>query len=561
MPNTPSRALLISDFNLGTLAGYLDNDPEPPALRAIQSPFGQVLPLLLDASHALWDEADFAIVWTQPQGVIEPFSQALSFQPAATTSAVLSAVESYGQALLGLSERVAFTLVPTWLLPSHQRGLGLLDRKHPSGLSLLLDRMNIRLAEILAETPNIFLLDARRWVETAGKTAFSPKLWHMSKTPFGHAVFKAAVGDIKAAVNGLAGRARKLIVLDLDNTLWGGVAAEIGWENVQLGGHDPIGEAFVEFQDALKSLQNRGILLALASKNREEVAMTAIAQHPEMHLHPNDFVAWRINWNDKAQSVAEIAAELNLGLQSVVFIDDNPAERARVREALPEVFVPEWPDDRMLYASTLLSLACFDAPAISQEDLARTQMYAAERERQRLHASVGSVADWLRTLDIRVHAERLTEVNLARTAQLLNKTNQMNLSTRRLTETELWAWTQQPGRVLWAFRISDRFGDAGLTGIASLAIENRQAEIIDFVLSCRVFGRQIEDAMVYILAEHARSLSLNQLAAAYLPTSKNQPCLEFWRQRSGFAETNEHRFVWELARPYPLPDFITLTGD
>lgn len=559
MPETHSRGLLISDFNLSTLAGYLDNDPHPPALHTSQAPFGQALPLLLDAGQTLWNEADFAILWTQPQAVIESFRHALSFQPVATAD-VLAEVEAYGGAVLGLSDRVAFTLVPSWLLPSYQRGLGLLDRKHPAGLSLMLDRMNIRLAERLAEAPNIFLLDARRWVEAAGKTAFSPKLWHMSKTPFGHAVFKAAVSDIKAAVNGLTGQARKLIVLDLDNTLWGGVAAEIGWENVQLGGHDPIGEAFVEFQAALKSLQNRGILLALASKNREEAAMAAITQHPEMLLRPDDFVAWRINWNDKAQSVAEIAAELNLGLQSVVFIDDSPAERARVQETLPEVLVPEWPGDRMLYASALLSLPCFDTPSISQEDRERTNLYMAERQRQRLQTSIGSVADWLRTLDIHVHAELLSEVNLARTAQLLNKTNQMNLSTRRLTEAELRSWAEQPGHILWAFRVSDRFGDAGLTGIASLEIIGERAEIVDFVLSCRVFGRQIEETMVHVLAARARSLGLGELRATYLPTSKNQPCLEFWQQRSGFVETTAHRFVWHLTQPYPPPNFITLTG-
>ena len=155
--------------------------------------------------------------------------------------------------------------------------------------------------------------------------------------------------DLKAGLNGLDGRGRKLIVVDLDDTLWGGIVGEVGWEQLKLGGHDHVGEAFADFQRALKGLNRRGILLAIASKNEERVALEGIAQHPEMVLSLDDFAGWRIDWEDKAQNIADMVAELNLGLQSVVFIDDNPAERSRVREALPEVFVPEWPADPALY--------------------------------------------------------------------------------------------------------------------------------------------------------------------------------------------------------------------
>ena len=358
----------------------------------------------------------------------------------------------------------------------------------------------------------------------------------MSKSPFGNALLKEAVADIKAAVSGIAGRARKLIVLDLDDTLWGGIVGEVGWEHLQLGGHDAIGEAFVDFQRALRYLQRRGILLGIVSKNEEAVALEAIAKHPDMVLRLEDFAGWRINWRDKAENVVDLVAELNLGLQSVVFIDDNPAERGRVREALPEVLVPDWPADRMLYASALLSLRCFDAPAISREDRQRTAMYAAERERRTLQSTLGSAADWLRSLEVRVQVEPLHEANLTRTAQLLNKTNQMNLSTRRLTESELLAWANQPGRVLWTFRVSDRFGDSGLVGIVSLETEGERARIVDFVLSCRVFGRAIEETMVHVAVDHARALGAHEVRAEYLPTAKNKPCLEFWQQRSGFRQ-------------------------
>ena len=173
---------------------------------------------------------------------------------------------------------------------------------------------------------------------------------------------REAAADIRAAFVGLRGAAKKLLVLDLDDTLWGGIVGDAGWENLRLGGHDPQGESFADFQRAIKNLKRRGVVLALVSKNEESVALEAIRNHPEMVLKEDDFVGWRINWTDKARNIAELATELNLGLQSVVFIDDNPVERARVREALPEVFVPEWPEDKLLYASAFGQLRCFDAP-------------------------------------------------------------------------------------------------------------------------------------------------------------------------------------------------------
>jgi FkbH-like protein len=318
-----------------------------------------------------------------------------------------------------------------------------------------------------------------------------------------------------------------------------------------------VGEAFVEFQHALRALTSRGILLGLASKNEEAVALEAIDRHPEMVLARDHFAGWRINWNDKAQNIADLAAELNLGLQSVVFIDDNPVERARVREALPEVYVPEWPLEKMHYTAALLRLRCFDAPALSDEDVRRAQMYVAERRRGEERARVGSVDSWLGTLGTGLAVEELHPANRQRVVQLLNKTNQMNLSTRRMTEPELAAWADAPGRTLWAFRVADRFGDAGLTGIASLEVEGGEARIVDFVLSCRVMGRQVEEAMVSLLVDEARARGARRVAARYLATPKNVPCLRFWTDRSGFERDAEtETFTWDVERPYPFPGHI-----
>jgi FkbH-like protein len=277
-----------------------------------------------------------------------------------------------------------------------------------------------------------------------------------------------------------------------------------------------------------------------------------------MLLRPEHFASLRINWQDKATNLRELAKELNIGIDAIAFIDDNPVERARVREALPEVFVPEWPEDKLLYPSALHGLHCFDAPAISQEDTKRTALYAAERQRNELKRDVGSVDDWLMSLGIRVRAEPLGPANLTRTTQLLNKTNQMNLSTRRLTEAELVEWVRDPARALWTVTVSDRFGDAGLTGIVSVEADGDRCRIIDFILSCRVMGRRVEESMVHLAVEWARARALCEVVAHYRKTAKNKPCHDFWRQSHFAADAAEEVFTWDAREPYALPACITL---
>jgi FkbH-like protein len=280
-----------------------------------------------------------------------------------------------------------------------------------------------------------------------------------------------------------------------------------------------------------------------------------------MVLRLDDFSGWRINWEDKAANLRSLVAELNLGLQSTVFIDDNPIERSRIRAALPEVMVPEWPEDKLLYRQVLQSLTCFDAPAITEEDLGRTRLYAAQRERAAARDEAQSFDDWLRSLETKVVVERVSAANLPRTAQLLNKTNQMNLSTRRMTEKELLAWSEAASHRVWAFRVQDKFGDSGLTGIASIQLDGEKGTIVDFVLSCRVMGRRVEEAMLNFLGDAAGKMGARQLGATYIPTSKNKVCLAFWQERSGFeAEADGRTFQRNLAKPLPAPEGILLVG-
>jgi len=550
--------LLISDFTADNLRAVLARDEAEPAVELRSAPFASVVPTLA-ADGGAWEGAEFAVVWTRPEEVVPSFGQVLRFQEV-EEARITAEVDAFADLLLQAAGRVRFTLVPAWVKRRSHRGLGLLELGHPRGVTRTLDRMNARLAERL-DGSSVHLLDARPWFEAAGAGGHDPRLWYMAKNPYGPRVYLEAATDLKAALRALTGRARKLVVVDLDDTMWGGILGEVGWQGLKLGGHDPIGEAHAEFQRALKALTHRGVILALASKNDEATALEAIRSHPEMVLRLEDFAGWRINWEDKARNIADLVASLNLGLDAAVFLDDNPAERGRVREALPQVMVPEWPTSPLLYASTLESLPWFDTAQLSMEDAERARLYSAERERSQLRDSLGSLDSWLRTLEIRIQVEPLNDANRQRAAQLLNKTNQMNLSTRRLTEAELVEWASAEGNRFWTFRMSDRFSDSGLTGLLGVTLEDDGAtlRIVDWVLSCRVMGRRMEETMLHVAVEHARALGADRVVAEHRPTERNRPCLEFWQTKSGFDASGEgHTFLWEVEKAYPAPAAVTL---
>jgi len=544
---------LIADFTIDELAEELRAPGVHPPAGAHVAPFGQVSQMLLSAPDP--DFQGFAVVWVKPEGAAPSFARVLAHEEV-TEAQLLSEVDAFCALIERAASQYKLVFVPTLSLPAYRRGLGMTDLRQ-GGVARSLLTLNTRLADNLAKLGNVFVLSAERWLQQVGHQPETSKAWYLGKLAVPRGVMTEAAADIRAALAGATGGARKLLVLDLDDTLWGGIVGDVGWEGLKLGGLDGEGEAHVDFQRGIKALKRRGVILAIASKNEESVALDAIEKHPEMVLKQGDFVGWKINWHDKARNILDLTKQLNLGLQSVVFIDDNPVERARVREALPEVFVPEWPKEKFKYAEALHLLRCFDAPALSEEDLARTRMYQEERQREQLQEQLGSVDDWLKSLEIKVRAEPLNTGNLTRATQLLNKTNQLNLTTRRLTEAELMEWTRAPGRSFWAVTVGDRFGDAGLTGLVSIEfLPSGEAQIVDYVLSCRVMGRRVEETMVHMAVTAARGKA-SKLVATHLPTAKNKPCLTFWKG-SGFANADDAVFSWDLAQDYALPSTIAL---
>lgn len=551
-PVNAPRALILADFNSANLAAYLTHDTEHPRVEVCAAPLGDIGPAIHSVGETS-DRYDVGIVWTRPEGVSPSLARLANTGDVALTE-VLADVDEFAATLARLCERCARVIVVSWQPPRLGRAFSAVAMKGGTGLSNVVMRMNLRLAERIDRMEGVTCLDSATWMQSPDGPLDS-RLWYAAKVPFRNEVFKRATLDIKSFLRASLGESRKLIILDLDDTLWGGLVGEVGWEALRVGGHDPVGEAHVDFQRALAALSRRGVLLAISSKNEERVALTAIEEHPEMVLRRKDFVAWRINWQDKAQNIVDLTRELNLGLDSVVFIDDSRAERARVREALPDVLVPDWPATPLLYVDHLLSLRCFDMISLTAEDQRRAEMYAAESARVADRHPAESTEGWLRRLAVRVQVEEFGERNAARAEQLFNKTNQMNLSTRRLTANELEDWLKVGHRRAWTYRVSDRFGDAGLTGIASLELDGRTAILVDFILSCRVFGRGVEQTIIHHVAQSAIDLGARDLVTTYRPTERNGPCLQFL-QTSGLCPTSDDVFRWELQTPYPLPPAI-----
>jgi FkbH-like protein len=553
------KGLIISDFNVENLVAFLNNSHNEPSTEVCTAPFGQVIQTLADEHLTCWQERpEFVIVWARPESALEEYRKVVYGSEPVDLPRIETQVDAYCELLLAASRRTKTLFVTSWAEPGFRQGHGIQDLASGFGISRILMQTNLRLLKNLDGVANIHVLNAQKWMEFAGGKSLNPRLWFLGKIPFGNEVFKFAAGEIKASLRSLAGRSRKLIIFDLDETLWGGIVGDVGWQNLALGGHDPAGEALVAFQQELKILSTRGMILGIVSKNEESVALEAIEKHPEMVLKLRDIAGWRINWDDKAENIVKLTAQLNLGLDAVVFIDDDPVERDRVREALPEVLVPEWPADKRLYVQALLGLDCFAKPVVSEEDRQRSRMYFKERQRTELKTQVGSMEKWLESLRMTLTIEELDATTLPRAVQLLNKTNQMNLSTRRMNEAQLVAWAAESGHRIWLFRVSDKFGDSGLAGIASLECHGFIARVMDFILSCRVMGRRIEEVMLGEMIDWARSNGLKELQAFYQSTAKNKPCLDFL-VRSGLKDAGEGLFTWSCEETYPVQPHIHIS--
>jgi FkbH-like protein len=439
---------------------------------------------------------------------------------------------------------------------------GLLDAQSTNSQSAAISEINRNLRLVAAEHTGVHILDYDALVARYGRVAWhDERKWLTVRLPIAATHLNHMVREWMRFLHPLTGKIAKAVVVDLDNTLWGGVIGEDGMTGIKLGSEYP-GAAFQALQRALLALYRRGILLGICSKNNQEDVLEALHKHPGMLLKPEHFAATRINWGDKSQNVREIAQELNIGIDSLAFLDDNPIERQQVRSALPEVFVIDLPSDPMEFARIVRDCPIFERLTLSTEDQQRGAMYQSQREREQLEQNITSREDFYRSLQQEADISPVTKANLARIAQLTNKTNQFNLTTRRYSEQQISELASKPGWDCYSIRVRDRFGDNGLVGVAILHQQGDVAEIDTFLLSCRVIGRTVESVFLSFLASQARSKGAHQLTGWFLPTKKNAPARNFYPEH-GFtaAHQNGDGTLWKLdlsPDALPAPEWISL---
>lgn len=387
---------------------------------------------------------------------------------------------------------------------------------------------NDNLQELVSKHSNVRIFSYSTVIQHIGENnAFSNKMWYLGKILYTSTLQRALGEEIKQRIAVETRQAKKVLLLDLDNTIWRGLAGENDITPIVLS-EDGVGLAYKNFQRVIRQIKQQGVVLGIVSKNNENDAMKIIENHPHMVLRPDDFAAIRINWDNKVGNIISISKELNIGLDSIVFVDDNKAEQALIKESLPEVVVPDFPDrpEELTRFMTELFLEFFEKSVITDEDREKTKQYQANNERKKLQESSVDYDGFLDGLEMKMFRVDPNK-NKERFIQLVNKTNQFNLTTRRLTEPEAIKILSNPDSEVFLYRVVDKFGDNGI--VAAVIVDfGEDAIITEFTMSCRVMGRKIEEAIIEDVEESARNRGYNKLIGVYRPTEKNKPVKELY---------------------------------
>jgi FkbH-like protein len=456
--------------------------------------------------------------------------------------------------------------------PPTESLFGSLDRALPGTLRHVLDSINRELANSIEGTGDV-LLDVASVAETVGLGDWhNPQLWNLGKFAFSDEFIPLYADHVARVVAALRGKSRKALILDLDNTVWGGVIGDDGLEGISLAQGDACGEAHLALQRFALDLRQRGIVLAVSSKNTDEVAREPFVNHPEMLLKLEHIAVFQANWNDKATNIQAIADELTLGLDAMVFLDDNPVERGLVRKLLPQVAVPELPEEAAYYARTLAAAGYFEAVAFAGEDLKRAGYYQDNARRANLQKQAGGVDAYLASLDMTITFQPFDATGRARIVQLINKSNQYNLTTRRYTEPEVIEAENAADVFTLQVRLADIFGDNGMISVVICrptpagSSEAATWEIDTWLMSCRVLGRRVEHMVLRELLDHAHAAGIEKIVGTYRPTDRNKLVVDHYA-KLGFTKIREEDSGltrWELSvdgvRPEPAPMKVVSTG-
>ena len=434
---------------------------------------------------------------------------------------------------------------------------GIVETKTDYGQHQMITELNNRLANLFSNSNSIFIYDFNNFVSKYGeKSIFNDKQFLFGDMKISLDYIPYLANDLLSYIISYLGISKKCIVLDLDNTLWGGIIGEDGFNGIKLG-LEPPGNAYMEFQRVLLSLYQRGIILAINSKNNYEDAIKVIKEHPYMILREDHFASLRINWNDKISNMKEIANELNIGLDSMTFFDDDPVNREYMKINLPQLLTVDLPEDPSQYTEIIKNMNEFSVLNITPEDRQRGKMYTEQRKRKELENTTPDLQSFLKQLDLKISIKNANEFTIPRISQLTLKTNQFNLTTKRYQEADIKKFSQDQNYMIGCAQVEDKFGDNGITGVFIVHKENPKEWFIDtFLLSCRVMGREVEKGILGYILNKAKESGVERIKAQFIPSQKNKPIEDFLPSCSFQKEGD--LWVYSIKSSFAIPECLTV---
>ena len=544
----------LSNFNVENLYNFAENKLESKEFILKKPEFGSFYDVAFKNLKS--KQTDYlCVVWTQIEYLINSFNKLMYYQEI-NLKELEKETDHYINILKQLAKKNKHVLVFSWVLPENETGKFLRDYTDPSGLIKNINFLNTKIANKVKKIKNLYLINSDRLIGK-NNSDYNPKYWYTAKIPYSQKVFEQASLEICDIINAISGRNIKLIILDLDNTIWGGNVGDRGWKKIILGGHSMIGEAYKDFQKKLKSLTNLGIQLAISSKNDEEVALEAIEKNEEMILKKKDFVTWKINWEDKALNIKKIIKELNLTESNVLFLDDNIRERQRVKKSLKDIRVPELPSDPCNFSKHLSELGCFNlSTSVTSEDKKRIKFYKDNFERKKNRDNFLSEEKWLKSLQTKIIFREIDQNNIERIIQLLSRVNQMNLTTRRISYKDLEKLRKSKNNHMLCCALKDRYGEMGIIGFFNLELKKNKGLVKDLLLSCRAFGRGVEKSIIVKIIQILSVKNIQHLELRYVKTNKNKPCFDFLKQN--FYQVKKNIFQLKNFKNFKLPNYISV---
>lgn len=524
------------------LKGSLWNENIKPEI--YEAEYNQIFPEIINPGSGLYSfSPDYTLIYMSSEKLYDEFCSAPLSERVNFAENQISKITSQWNSV---NSKIKTRIIQFNFAENDDRIFGNLAAKLETSYLFQLRKLNFLLMSEAAKDKSVYILDLSSLQNKFGRNfTYQDKYYYSARLALSLEALPFAAKEVVDIVKALSGKIKKCVVLDLDNTLWGGVIGDDGIDKIQIG-ELGTGRAFSDFQKWLKELKSRGILLAVCSKNDEKIAKEPFEKHPEMVLRLDDFAIFVANWEDKATNIKKIQQTLNIGMDSLVFIDDNPFERNLVRQMIPEITVPEMPEDPALYLNFLKNENLFEAASFSAADSNRTSQYQAEAKRVELKAAFTSIDDYLKSLEMIGEAKPFDDFNIPRISQLTQRSNQFNLRTIRYTEGEIAEIAKSDKYLTLYFTLKDKFGDHGLISVVILEKQGKNLFVDTWLMSCRVLKRTVEEFIVNKMIETAKKNGFEKVIGEYIPTAKNAMVKDIY-EKLGFKRTDGNHFEADVA--------------